>query len=82
VLWNPLKLALTAAPRTKEITITCARNFDDVMTVRLFDAGYRGFYVDIGAAHPDVLSVTRHFYDQDGPGLMLSRPYATTRVRD
>jgi hypothetical protein len=43
--------------------ISYAQNFEDVMIARLFDAGYRGFYVDIGAAHPDFLSVTRHFYD-------------------
>ncbi len=48
--------------------ISYAQNFEDVMIARLFDAGYRGFYVDIGAAHPDFLSVTRHFYDQGWSG--------------
>lgn len=49
--------------------ISYAQNFEDVMIARLFDAGYRGFYVDIGAAHPDILSVTRHFYDQGWSGI-------------
>jgi FkbM family methyltransferase len=39
------------------------------MIARLFDADYRGFYIDIGAAHPDYLSVTRHFYDQGWSGI-------------
>ena len=30
--------------------ISYAQNFEDVMIARLFDAGYQGFYVDIGAA--------------------------------
>ncbi len=49
--------------------ISYAQNFEDVMIARLFDAHYRGFYVDIGAAHPDNLSVTRHFYDQGWSGI-------------
>lgn len=46
-----------------------AQNFEDVMIARLFDRNYRGFYVDIGAGHPDYLSVTRHFYDQGWSGI-------------
>jgi FkbM family methyltransferase len=49
--------------------ISYAQNFEDVMIARLFDAGYCGFYVDIGAAHPGFLSVTRHFYDQGWSGI-------------
>jgi FkbM family methyltransferase len=49
--------------------ISHAQNFEDVMIARLFDADYRGFYIDIGAAHPDYLSVTRHFYDQGWYGI-------------
>src|SRR5438270_1913498 len=36
---------------------------------RLFDANYHGFYVDIGAAQPDFLSVTCHFYNQGWSGI-------------
>src|SRR5438105_4245198 len=46
-----------------------AQNFEDVMIARLFDADYRGFYVDIGAAHPEVLSVTCHFYKRGWSGI-------------
>lgn len=51
--------------------ISYAQNFEDVMIARLFYAGYGGFYVDIGAAHPDYLSVTRHFYDQGWSGINI-----------
>jgi FkbM family methyltransferase len=43
--------------------ISYAQNFEDVMIARLFPRDYRGFYIDIGAADPVYLSVTKHFYD-------------------
>jgi FkbM family methyltransferase len=49
--------------------ISYAQNFEDVMIARIFDAAYRGFYVDVGAGHPDYISVTRHFYDQGWSGI-------------
>lgn len=49
--------------------ISYAQNFEDVMIARLFDADYRGFYIDIGAAYPDYLSVTRHFYNHGWSGI-------------
>ena len=49
--------------------ISYAQNFEDVMIARLFDDTYRGFYVDVGAAHPDFLSVTRLFYDRGWSGV-------------
>jgi FkbM family methyltransferase len=49
--------------------ISYAQNFEDVMIARLFDPHYHGFYVDIGAAHPDFLSVTHHFYDLGWSGI-------------
>ena len=49
--------------------ISYAQNFEDVMIARLFDDTYRGFYVDVGAAHPDFLSITRHFYDRGWSGV-------------
>jgi hypothetical protein len=39
------------------------------MIARLFDDTHRGFYVDVGAAHRDLLSVTRHFYDRGWSGV-------------
>jgi FkbM family methyltransferase len=49
--------------------ISYAQNFEDVMIARLFDDAHCGFYVDIGAAHPDFLSVTRRFYDLGWSGI-------------
>jgi len=40
-----------------------AQNFEDVMLARLFGDQSDGFYIDIGAWHPTMHSVTRHFYD-------------------
>lgn len=49
--------------------ITYAQNFEDVMLARLFAEQNRGFFVDIGASHPEELSVTKHFYDLGWSGL-------------
>jgi FkbM family methyltransferase len=49
--------------------ISYAQNFEDVMIGRLFPRDYRGFYIDIGAAHPTHLSVTKHFYDSGWSGV-------------
>jgi len=49
--------------------ISFAQNFEDVMIARLFPADHRGFYIDIGAADPVYLSVTKHFYDAGWQGV-------------
>ena len=49
--------------------ISYAQNFEDVILARLFEGVRDGFYVDIGAAHPTELSVTRHFYDLGWSGI-------------
>jgi FkbM family methyltransferase len=53
--------------------ISHAQNFEDVLLARAFSAGAPagaiGFYVDIGAHHPDHASVTRHFYDRGWCGI-------------
>lgn len=49
--------------------ISYAQNFEDVMIARLFPRDYRGFYIDVGAAHPVHLSVTKHFYDVGWQGV-------------
>src|SRR3954471_13973014 len=49
--------------------ISYAQNFEDVMLARLFPAGYAGFYIDIGAADPEYMSVTKHFYDNAWTGI-------------
>jgi FkbM family methyltransferase len=49
--------------------ITYAQNFEDVMLERLFKDQVDGFYVDIGAWHPSLYSVTKHFYDKGWHGI-------------
>ncbi|MBB4123302.1 FkbM family methyltransferase [Martelella radicis] len=49
--------------------ISYAQNFEDVMLARLFPQNHRGVYLDIGAADPVYLSVTKHFYDKGWRGV-------------
>jgi FkbM family methyltransferase len=49
--------------------LTYAQNFEDVMLARLFQRQVHGFYIDIGAWHPSLHSVTRHFYDLGWSGI-------------
>jgi FkbM family methyltransferase len=68
-------LALTASPRVKPDggylppMISHAQNFEDVILRRALEDISCGFYVDIGAADPDVDSVTRWFYDNGWRGI-------------
>jgi FkbM family methyltransferase len=49
--------------------ISYAQNFEDVMLARVFADRKTGFYVDVGAADPVNLSVTKWFYDLGWSGL-------------
>jgi FkbM family methyltransferase len=49
--------------------ISYAQNFEDVMIARLFPRDHKGFYIDVGAADPLHLSVTKHFYDAGWHGI-------------
>jgi FkbM family methyltransferase len=51
--------------------ISYAQNFEDVMLARVFAGRNTGFYVDVGAADPVNLSVTKWFYDLGWSGLNL-----------
>jgi FkbM family methyltransferase len=51
--------------------ISYAQNFEDVMLARLFEGRRSGFYVDVGAADPINLSVTKWFYDIGWSGLNI-----------
>ena len=42
--------------------ISYSQNREDIILASLFKDIENGFYVDIGAAHPDHLSVTKYFY--------------------
>jgi FkbM family methyltransferase len=49
--------------------ISYAQNFEDVMLARVFAGRTSGFYVDVGAADPVNLSVTKWFYDLGWSGI-------------
>jgi FkbM family methyltransferase len=49
--------------------ISYAQNYEDVILWRALRDVRQGFYVDIGAADPEELSVTRAFYDRGWSGV-------------
>ena len=49
--------------------ISYAQNGEDVILRRIFCDKKVGFYIDIGASHPETFSVTKHFYDQGWHGI-------------
>ena len=49
--------------------VSYAQNFEDVLLWRALGDVGSGFYIDIGAAHPDTDSVTRAFYDRGWSGI-------------
>ena len=61
--------------------ISYAQNAEDVVLARALP-GPEGFYVDVGAADPEVASVTKHFYDRGWRGINIDpRPGAVARLR-
>lgn len=51
--------------------VSYAQNFEDVMLWRALRHVAPGFYIDVGAGHPDDCSVTRAFYDRGWRGLNI-----------
>ncbi len=51
--------------------ISYAQNFEDVMLRRALKHVENGFYIDVGAGHPDDYSVTRAFYDRGWRGINI-----------
>ena len=49
--------------------ISYAQMLEDVLLARAFAGQESGFYVDVGAAHPVELSVTKHFYESGWRGV-------------
>jgi FkbM family methyltransferase len=49
--------------------ISYAQNREDVLLWRVFRDYEKGFYVDVGAAHPEWESVTKAFYDRGWIGI-------------
>lgn len=68
--------------------ISYAQNFEDVMLMRVFGHSAPGLYVDVGAWHPEIDSVTRVFYERGWHGINIepNRSYhrllQTHRARD
>jgi len=68
--------------------ITYAQNFEDVLLARLFREVKQGFYIDVGAWHPTLHSVTKHFYDLGWSGINIEpiqhqhRLFVDERPRD
>ena len=60
--------------------VSYAQNFEDVLLRRAFRDVRQGFYIDVGAAHPDVDSVTRAFYDRGWRGINIE-PVAELHAR-
>lgn len=48
-----------------------AQNFEDVMLWRAFKGKPKGFYIDVGANHPEIDSVTKSFYDRGWNGINI-----------
>lgn len=67
--------------------ISYSQNFEDVVLNRVFADVSAGFYVDVGANHPERDSVTKHFYDNGWSGINVEpgriyRTLADARPRD
>ena len=46
-----------------------AQNFEDLMLYRALGKVERGFYIDIGAHHPEIDSVSKAFVDRGWRGV-------------
>lgn len=53
------------------LMISYANNREDVLLRRLFPEVADGFYIDIGAGHPEAFSLTKHFYDEGWHGINI-----------
>jgi FkbM family methyltransferase len=51
--------------------ISYAQNFEDVMLWRALQHIPNGFYIDVGAMHPEFHSITRAFYDRGWRGVNI-----------
>lgn len=51
--------------------ISYAQNYEDVILMRALRGVERGFYIDVGAQHPIVDSVTKAFYEKGWQGINI-----------
>lgn len=52
--------------------LSYGKNAADAVLARVFEDRERGFYVDAGARHPELGSVTKHFYDLGWHGINVA----------
>lgn len=55
----------------KDYLISYAQNREDIILKGFFENQKNGFYVDIGAYHPTIASVTKFFYDSGWTGINI-----------
>ena len=55
----------------RSVFISYAQHAEDVLIDRFFGGKTSGFYIDVGAGHPDLRSVTKHFYDLGWSGVNI-----------
>tara|TARA_R110002072_G_scaffold77586_6_gene180750 strand:- start:2292 stop:3230 length:939 start_codon:yes stop_codon:yes gene_type:complete len=55
--------------------ISYAKEFEDIILWNVFKDIQHGFYIDIGASHPEINSVTKNFYDNDWTGINIEPSY-------
>ena len=51
--------------------ISYSENHEDIILAGFFDKNIRGFYVDVGANHPEDKSITKLFYDMGWHGINI-----------
>lgn len=72
----------------KNIMVSYSQNYEDVILQRVLKNVSKGFYIDVGAAHPVHDSVTCHFYKSGWSGINIDPlekyfdAYQTLRPRD
>ena len=64
----------------RDLLISYAQNFEDVLLHRVFANVDHGFYVDIGAFDPVIGSVTKIFYDRGWNGINIEPGSAFDRL--
>ena len=55
----------------KSVMVSYSQNYEDVILQRALRNVSRGFYIDVGAAHPVHDSVTCHFYKSGWSGINI-----------
>lgn len=60
--------------------VSYSANREDVLLDRLFPDKKDGIFVDVGAGHPSVGSVTRHFYERGWTGINIEPSLAPFRA--